>query len=119
MRIRKAIISVLVAGLASLGAITVTGNSPVQAHGDACTWAPDTGPVWNFHNACHSHDTCYANKPYGTGSAGRLACDNVFLSNMNASCRSRYGSLDPRRYACYRVAQEFYTWVRVFGGAFW
>jgi Prokaryotic phospholipase A2 len=119
MRIRKAIISVLMMAFASLGVVTLTGTTPVSAHGDACSWAPDSGPVWDFHNSCHGHDHCYATKPYGRSEAGRKHCDDDFHASMRASCRSRYGSLDLRRYACYRVALEYYSWVRAFGWLFW
>ncbi len=88
-------------------------------HGDACTNAPDSGPTWNFHEACHWHDSCYANKPYGNSQWGRLQCDARFWDRMIGSCNSRYAWYNPLRYTCHEVAGIYFRVVVAAGWWYW
>jgi hypothetical protein len=93
--------------------------APVPRHGDSCTNAPDSGPTWNFHEACHWHDWCYGAKPYGNSQWGRLQCDARFWDRMISSCNSRYSWYDPRRYTCREVAGIYFRVVVAAGWAYW
>lgn len=93
--------------------------APAALNRDTCTNAPDSGPTWNFHDACLRHDNCYANKPYGNSQWGRLRCDAVFWNDMMASCNSRYSWYDPRRYACREVADVYFSVVVAAGWYYW
>ena len=132
MGLRKRAITA-VATLAAAGSLGVLGASEVSAapvaatavvapqHGayqNGCSFSPDSGPWWNFHSSCDRHDLCYHYHYYGGGYSGRLGCDNEFLGNMYASCNNRYSAWNPLRAACYRTANEYYSWVRALGGAF-
>lgn len=118
-KLRSAVLAAAATLAASGGVAVMAPAGTAAAHGDACTNAPDSGPVWNFHNACHAHDNCYANKPYGNSQWGRLQCDNAFMNDMRASCRSRYGSWNPARYACYDVANLYFGAVVAAGWYYW
>jgi hypothetical protein len=93
--------------------------APVPMHGDACTNAPDSGPTWNFHEACHWHDWCYGAKPYGNSQWGRLQCDARFWDKMIQSCNNRYAWYDPRRYTCREVAGIYFRVVVAAGWWYW
>lgn len=117
---KKLLATTMMAGAVTVAAPLVETASPVSAHGDACSFSPESGLYWNFHNSCHTHDWCYGAKPYGRSEWGRYRCDVDFLNNMRSSCRSRYAWYDPRRALCYNAATVYYTAVRNFGGpAFW
>lgn len=60
MNLKKAVAAVALTAATSVGGVVVSESTPVSAHGDACTNAPDSGPFWNFHDSCHRHDDCYA-----------------------------------------------------------
>jgi len=106
-----------VAAAPAVAAPTVA--APAALHGDSCTNAPDSGPTWNFHEACHRHDTCYANKPYGRSQAGRLRCDGNFWNDMMSSCNNRYSWYDPRRYTCREVGDVYFSVVVAAGWYYW
>jgi hypothetical protein len=116
---RKAVIAILLSAFASVGLAAATSTIPAHAHGDACTGVPDSGAVFNFHSACHRHDTCYGTKPYGSSEAGRLACDNDFARDMVSSCNDRYRWWDHHRYECYDIAAGYYSGVRALGWTRW
>lgn len=119
MKLRSAIAAAAVAVTAT-GGVMLAGPAPqASAHGNACTNAPDSGPVWDFHSACHKHDDCYDDKPYGNSQWGRLQCDTVFMANMRKSCRSDYGTWNPARYACYDAANLYFGAVVAAGWAYW
>lgn len=120
-----AVFTLTAASTSTASAVGAAGATPTMivapqhgAYQNGCSFSPDRGPWWDFHSSCDRHDLCYHYHYYGGGYYGRLACDNEFRSNMYASCRARYGSLNPLRYACYRTADEYYNWVRALGGAF-
>jgi hypothetical protein len=138
-RIRVVVATLAIAGMgiASLVAAPPASAEPavqeradtVSAflHNDACgpRWGavvPDSGVVFNFHEACHWHDWCYAAKPYGASELGRDMCDSEFYVRMGSSCHSRYPHWyqNPLLNACISVAASYYTAVRAAGGlSFW
>jgi hypothetical protein len=94
------------------------------AHRDACgpRWfaaVPDSGyyrGTWfNFHSPCHLHDWCYANKPWGSGPAGRRECDDRFVARTRTWCNNRYAAGTARRSECRQLARIYYEAVRTFG----
>lgn len=89
-------------------------------HQNGCTMSPDSGPHFNFHNACDWHDLCYHYAYYGRHEVGRLGCDNGFLSRMRNSCYNRYPNWYqvPLRNLCYGTANVYYSAVRSAGWAF-
>jgi Prokaryotic phospholipase A2 len=79
-----------------------------------------------FHSPCVYHDFGYRNfgskrpasGPYlhlDPTSARRKSIDDKFHSRMDSTCNSKYGSLDPRRYACREASDLFYGAVRARG----
>lgn len=116
--------SALLALTALMSLFTLTAQpTPAAAHGsyqNGCTFSPDSGRYFNFHNACDRHDLCYRYKYYGNSSAGRKSCDIRFLNDMRASCVSRYPSNWSlyQRGRCYTTAQTYYGAVRAVGWKF-
>lgn len=116
--------AVLAAGLLLLSLLIVqatTTSTPAAAHdaySNGCTLVPDSGSYFNFHAACDSHDYCYTFKYFGDSSQGRLACDQVFLSDMRSYCDSTYWWSWWRRGICRGTASTYYQGVRLFGGPF-
>lgn len=120
MKLRTALGAVALTVGTSVGGTALSTGSPVAADGDACTNAPDSGPVWNFHEACHTHDACYGQKPYGSSQWGRLQCDNDFYNNMNASCDNDYTAWwDARNGLCKDAASLYGAAVVAAGWYFW
>ena len=98
------------------------GSPPEQvtvAHDDACgnaaVEAPDSGPSFNFHEACHAHDECYGE---GGGEAERLACDRAFLQAMLAACDAQNPRFSALWFQCRAVATLYYGAVRLGGWLF-
>lgn len=119
LAVRLIVVVALMATTAAVGTFAMA--APAAAHGvdsNGCTGVPDSGYGFNFHDACDRHDRCYSIKPYGTSSAGRSACDRVFLGEMLSYC-SRYSSWSGRGIACRVVARTYYVGVRVVGYPFW
>jgi hypothetical protein len=91
----------------------------VTAHDDACgnaaVQAPDSGPSFNFHEACHAHDECYGQ---GGGEAERLACDRAFLRAMLAACDAQNPRFSGLWFQCRAVASLYYGAVRLGGWLF-
>lgn len=117
--VRFIIVSAMMLSAAAVGTFAMA--TPVAAHGagtNGCTGVPDSGYGFNFHDACDRHDRCYSTKPYGSSSAGRSACDRVFLNEMLGYC-SRYSAWSGRGIACRVVARTYYVGVRVLGYPFW
>ena len=104
---------------------STAGAPVVLLHGDACgpawgAFVPDSGYApfyFNFHEACHWHDSCYDSAPWGRNEWGRLQCDNGFLGLMVSWCNNRYAWWNPGRGNCTNVATAYYAAVRA-GGAF-
>lgn len=89
--------------------------TPVSAHpapADGCSFAPDSGPWFNFHNACDNHDRCYVGHW-----TDKLSCDYRFYQDMLSYCRSTYGWWQWQRYACNQTAWAYYTGVSTAGWA--
>jgi hypothetical protein len=76
---------------------------------------PDSGPTFNFAEACAIHDDCYSN---GGTESDRRACDAEFLSNMRASCSEMWPNQFFKRRACTNVALTYYLGVALGGWAF-
>ncbi|MEM9132965.1 MAG: phospholipase A2 [Actinomycetota bacterium] len=85
---------------------------------DGCTAVPDSGPGFDFTEACNTHDRCYLERPYGDDRSARKQCDVDFFWDMVDLCRERHdGGLALR--GCYSVAAVYYLGVRAFGGFGW
>ncbi len=119
MMVRFLVVAAMMVSTAAIGTFAMA--APAAAHGvdtNGCTGVPDSGYGFDFHDACDHHDRCYATKPYGTSSAGRSACDQVFLNDMLSYC-SRYSVWSGPGIACRTVARTYYVGVRVLGYPFW
>jgi len=106
------------------GAVITTGAVAAHEPGtNGCTLSPDVGYVpvyYDFHASCDRHDLCYIDKPFGSTSAGRKACDDAFRADMKGWCNWYYSAwyAGPPRVACRGVADTYYSAVRTFGGPF-
>lgn len=122
---RRALAAVALAGagvvgaLAGAPAVSAAPEAPAAvASPDGCTGVPDSGPSFNFLDACNGHDGCYERKPYGDSWTGRLRCDNDFLDAMVGWCKDNHSWWSPLRGTCLGVAATYYDGVRKFGWAF-
>lgn len=84
--------------------------------------APDQTFLFDFGSACQAHDICYG---IGGSEGNRLACDQAFLTAMQASCVSKWPINGPwdvlnarSRKACENYARLYYFAVRVGGGSY-
>jgi len=78
---------------------------------DGCSNVMDSqNGVFHFEHACDHHDGCYREQW-----AGRLACDNEFWRNMEASCKHDWAWWNPARTACRNIRDIYYVGVRQFG----
>lgn len=82
---------------------------------DYCSNSPDSGPGFNFKNACTRHDFGYRNyKRYGVfNSGGKDYSDYIFYNDMKADCAARNWYQRP---TCYTAAWTYYQAVKNFGG---
>jgi hypothetical protein len=126
----------LAAGAVTLGLVfggalgaagpAVAANAVVAGAGagksiDACTGVPDTGDLFDFTDACLTHDSCYIEQPHGSTAEGRKRCDQEFRAAMMAVCQERHPgrSRSTDRRLCKAVAIAYYLGVRVLGGLAW
>jgi len=88
---------------------------------NGCSFVPDSGIFFDFHESCDTHDLCYFERTYGSTDAGREQCDLEFYWDMVDSCDDKwpvwhqFGS----RAICNGVAYTYYLGVRLFGGFGW
>ena len=103
------------AGAQEATAADADASSLLVDDGGTCTAVPDSIPgIFDFSDACASHDACYA-----AGELPRATCDNQFRQDMNAACIAQHPSaFDPARYACLFFAQLYYGGVVFFGQFF-
>jgi hypothetical protein len=118
---------VLILGLLSSSGAAAAGQSgpaPLPqtlqlVQDDACgndfVEVPDRGTYFDFHDACVEHDACYA---AGGSAAQRRACDNAFLSAMQAYCNATYTPREAGYYHCHSKAKLYYAGVRLGGWLF-
>lgn len=78
---------------------------------------PDSGPHFDFTDACAGHDSCYGSH-HGEGEVVRKTCDDAFLSAMLSSCTADWPRQPVRRAACNAVAGIYYAGVRLGGWLF-
>ena len=90
---------------------TRAGVRAMRANGE-CSWFPDTGPWWDFQNACKTHDYGYDLIRFGA-IRNRKAVDDFLRNDMKADCKRR--SLFKR--GCRSTADNVYAAVRTFGGS--
>lgn len=65
------------------------GRVAVRQSG-GCSFAPDTGPTWDFQLPCKAHDYCYDLRKAGfSGTVSDNACDDWFDDLMEAHCNNR------------------------------
>lgn len=108
----------LAAGGVVAATLAVGATTAAAQETNYCTAVPDSGPYFNFNDACRVHDDCYLNQPYGGGDAGRAACDGEFLGNMGAACGEQFGGGGGVLH-CINTAETYYWGVDTFGGWFW
>lgn len=77
---------------------------------DLCSFAPDTGPVFDFRVPCIRHDFAWRNlRRIGRSTrARRLAASRQFLDDLRTTCAVRPVG---QRTACRAVAQTYYAAV--------
>jgi hypothetical protein len=96
-------------------------SMPVAYAADSCGVmgfdVPDSGPNFDFSNACAGHDSCYG-AHHGEGEVARKACDDAFLADMLSSCAAQWPRQLVRRAACNAVAGIYYSGVRLGGWLF-
>jgi hypothetical protein len=109
--------------LALVIGLTATVQSPAAAQSvvDGCTAVPDSGPSFDFTEACDAHDDCYINQPHGSSADDRRQCDREFRDAMFDSCRDLWPKRSQAfsRGVCFGVAWVYYLGVRAFGDLFW
>ena len=71
---------------------------------------PDSGPWFNFTQACANHDACYS------AQQGQAFCDSRFRDDMYAHCATRRWY---ERSLCRQTANVYYDAVRRFGHLFY
>jgi Prokaryotic phospholipase A2 len=81
---------------------------------DYCSSSPDSGPGFNFKNACTRHDFGYRNyKRFGVfATGGKDYSDYIFYNDMKADCAARSWYQRP---TCYSLAWTYYQAVKNFG----
>ncbi|HEX5369650.1 MAG TPA: phospholipase A2 [Dehalococcoidia bacterium] len=99
-----------------------TGHAVLNTTADNCGVmgvfdVPDSGPSFDFSQACANHDACYSTN-HGTNEAARATCDNAFLNDMLTSCNDMWSRTDPQLYQCRTVAKVYYAGVRLGGWLF-
>jgi len=94
-----------------------TESRPAEAHGwptdGGCSPYPsamNSGPYWNFHNACDNHDRCFV-----LHSDTYWGCNWKFRSEMRSSCYGAYQWWQWQRPACLALADVYYAGVTAFG----
>ena len=91
-------------------------SGPWDVSTDLCSFAPDTGPVFDFRLPCIRHDIAWRNlrrldRRAGGGidtRARRLAASRQFLRDMEATCSGRSR---PQQPACRGVARTYFAAV--------
>lgn len=113
----------IAASVVVLGMVFVPTSIAAAADGevDGCTAVPDSGPTFDFNDACDDHDRCYIDRPYGDDSTARRSCDRIFYADTKAWCNDRWSSRSDffERGACKGVAWVYYVGVRAFGRSAW
>jgi hypothetical protein len=77
-----------------------------------CSYVPDSGPWFNFLNACLKHDGCYINHWLD-----KVGCDYQFLQNMRSYCYGTYQWWQWQRNPCLSTAWTYYSGVNTVGWA--
>ena len=93
------------------GGVT-TAYADVDYCGNSVIDVPDSGPGFDFSDACAAHDDCYSIP--GTENH-RTACDEEFLTDMLLSCEEQQRL---KRLGCITRAYTYYLGVRLGGWAF-
>ena len=83
---------------------------PWDVSTDLCSFAPDSGPGFDFRLPCIRHDFAWRNlRRLGIGTrARRLAASRQFLRDMDATCATRPAL---QRGACRTVARTYFAAV--------
>lgn len=69
--------------------MTKAGLRAMDPYTNGCSKSRDTGPVFNFKNACATHDYLADLQRYGAKGVPEAGMDNQFLLDMKADCRGR------------------------------
>jgi hypothetical protein len=94
--------------------VLAVGAGTAEAHSGSHWWPTDgctSAPELYFNHACVHHDGCYA---YHW--ADRGTCDQWFLNDMMATCRSLPFEMVA---GCATWAYAYYGAVRAFGGGYY
>ena len=116
----KAVLVAMFLTFVAIAFVVVPGGRPTmaEASGDYCGTpevdVPDSGPTFDFTDACKAHDACYA-QYHGSNETLRKMCDDSFYSAMAMHCKDRWRWWQGQRYECLTTASVYYTGVRVGG----
>jgi hypothetical protein len=105
----------LVALSGSAHGVSTVSAQEADACGNPVIDVPDSGPTFDFTDACAEHDECYGG---GGSEADRRACDEQFLMNMQVSCNEMWPGQLRKRFSCYSIALTYFLGVRLGGWAF-
>jgi len=85
---------------------------------DGCTDSPDYPFGYNFHDSCQRHDFGYRNyrKERRCASANRKKIDGNLKNDLYRECNKKSGFA---KIHCTAIANEYYIFVRGFGGLKW
>jgi hypothetical protein len=111
--IALAMLPITILGINAVGATpalaesstTLTAQYPWPHNG--CTIVSDNAPGASFTYACNHHDGCYAGHW-----ANRATCDQWFLNDMSAACRTAPFEMIT---GCMATAYVYYGGVRAMG----
>jgi hypothetical protein len=85
--------------------------------------AIDSGPgLFDFRQACTRHDGCYQgmNRAGEPAVTDRLRCDDLFRTDLTASCEYLHGAVQNRRAReCADTANAYYEVARSFGRTYY
>jgi hypothetical protein len=92
--------------------MTKAGLRYMEVNGDHCSKSPDTGPYWDFTNACDTHDLAYEFIRFYKGKvvsgSVKNAADSLLHSDMYADCN--HGRWGGAANACKDIADDYY-WI--------
>jgi len=96
-------------------------STPPPPGGDQCSLgSPDlVKGLYDFSWACYAHDVCYQNHQLNGQNHSRAGCDSIFLAKMDAECKSRHSSWNPKRTLCLHVSEAYWAAVRAAGEPSW
>ena len=109
---KRLLLTVILASAVALF-IAGSGTAAAQEPGACGTQqfdVPDSGPYFDFTEACMNHDDCV---DLAQDARDRWRCDELFRQEMLASCAADFSRTDPRYSLCRTQATVYYLGVRI------